>query len=117
MLDFITTYVLVPVANAQTVSIGVLMARINRFLINPLITLMFIIAFVVFVWGLFNFFQAKGGGGSEDGIERGKRHALWGIIGMTIMVSVFGIMQLIITSLGVQGIDPSSANIGNLSGN
>lgn len=117
MLDIITTYILIPVANAQATSVGTLMARINRFLINPLITLMFIVAFVVFVWGLFNFFQAKSGGGDEDGIQRGKRHALYGIIGMVIMVSVFGIMQLIINSLGVQGIDPNSPELGDLSGN
>jgi heme/copper-type cytochrome/quinol oxidase subunit 2 len=118
MLDFLATYILVPTAHAQALSVASLMGRINEFIINPLITLLFIIAFVMFVWGLFNFFRAKSGGGdSEDGVERGKRHIVWGIIGMVIMVSVFGIMQLLITSLGVQGVDPNSPEIGDLSGN
>jgi hypothetical protein len=117
MLDFITTYILIPTAHAQTASIGVLMARINRFVINPVISVLFVVAFVVFVWGLFEFFKAKSSGGGDDGIEKGKRHIVWGIIGMVIMVSVFGIMQLLINSLGVRGINPNSPNIGNLSGN
>lgn len=114
--NFISQYILVPEAFAQTLSVASLMANINKYLINPLITLMFIVAFVLFVWGLFNFFRAKSGGGdSEDGLERGKRHILWGIVGMVIMVSVFGIMQLIINTLGVKGVDPSSTDIGDLS--
>lgn len=113
--NFIAQYILIPEVYAQTLTVGSLMAKINKFLINPLITLMFIVAFVLFVWGLFVFFQAKGGGGDEEGIEKGKRHIMWGIIGMVIMVSVFGIMQLIITTLGVKGVTPSSTDVGDLS--
>ncbi len=113
MIDFINTYILIPTAEAATV--GALMAKINKVIINPLITLMFIVAFVMFIWGLFSFFQAKGGGGSDEDIQTGKRHAMWGIIGMTIMVSVFGLMQFLINSLGVRGLDPNSSEIGNLS--
>lgn len=114
---FVQHYVLVPEAHAQQgSSVAELMGRVNEFIINPAITLLFVIAFVVFVWGLFGFFSSKSGGGnSEDGIQRGKRHILWGIIGMVIMTSVFGIMQLLINSLGVQGIDPNSSEIGDLS--
>lgn len=115
MIEYFTTYILVPIAHAQDSSVGSLMAKINEFVINPAITLLFIIAFVLFVFGLFNFFRAKGGDSSDEDIARGKRHMLWGIIGMVIMVSVFGIMQLLINSLGVQGIDPNSPNIGDLS--
>ena len=114
MLHFITTYVLIPSAEAQ--SIGAVMARVNRFVINPIISLMFVVAFVVFVWGLFNFFKAKSEGGANDSLAKGKSHIINGIIGMVIMVSVFGIMQLLINSLGVKGIDPNSSSIGNLSG-
>lgn len=113
-MEFIATYILVPTAHAQALSIGTLMARINRFVINPLITLLFIVAFVLFVWGLFNFFQSKGGG-SDEGIQKGKRHMTWGIVGMVVMVSVFGLMQLLINSLGVKGVDPNSSSIGDLS--
>ena len=113
MLDFIATYILIPHAEAAT-NIGTLMAKVNRFVLNPLITLMFVVAFVVFIWGLFVFFQAKGGNGSDEDLETGKRHALWGIIGMVIMISVFGIMQFLISSLGVRGINPESSEIGNL---
>lgn len=112
--NFIYQYILIPEAYAQTLSVATLMARVNRYLVNPLITLMFIVAFLLFVWGLFTFFRAKSGD-SEEGIEKGKRHIVWGIVGMVIMVSVFGIMQLIINTLGVKGVNPSSTNVGDLS--
>ncbi len=116
MYDFIATYVFVPVAEAAgNANVGILMAKINKVIINPLITLMFVIAFIVFVWGLFSFFQAKSGSGSDGGIEQGKQHVIWGIIGMVVMVSVFGIMQFLINSLGIRGVDTNSAEIGNLS--
>jgi len=77
---------------------------------------MFVVAFVLFVWGLFSFFREKSGGGdSEGGLEQGKRHMVWGIIGMVIMVSVFGIMRLIVDSLGVNGVTPNSTDVGDLS--
>lgn len=114
MLDFITTYILIPQAEAQ--SIGLLMSRVNRFVLNPIISIMFVVAFVLFVFGLFSFFQAKREGGDES-IQKGKRHMVWGIIGMFIMVSVFGIMQLLINSLGVEGVEPNSSQIGNLGSN
>jgi Na+/serine symporter len=112
---FIQNYIAVPYAYAQPGNIGELMARVNEYVLNPIITLMFIVAFVIFVWGLFSFFQAKGGSGSDEDIQKGKRHIFWGIIGMVIMTSVFGIMQLLINSLGVQGIQPNSSDIGDLS--
>ena len=115
--NFIAQYILIPEAYAQTMSVAILMARINRYLVNPLITLMFVVAFALFVFGLFNFFRAQSGSGqSEEALEKGKRHILWGIIGMVIMVSVFGIMQLIINTLDVKGVTPGSTNVGNLSG-
>jgi len=79
-----------------------LLARINYHIINPLILVLFALAFVQFVLGLFKFFQGKAG--KNDSLEEGKRHILWGIIGMAIMVSVFGIMKFITTNLGLNDV-------------
>ena len=65
-------------------SSGVLVQRITDFIVQPLIELLFVAATVVFMWGIFQFIA---GGDSEDSRSEGKRHMLWGLIGMFIMVA------------------------------
>ena len=99
MLDqIITEYILIPIVHAETNGINSLIGRINEHIINPLILVLFALAFVQFVIGLFKFFGNKD---SAEDIETGKRHMMWGIIGMAIMVSVFGIMSFLTTTLGI----------------
>ncbi len=73
--------------------------KVNKVLINPLITLMFAIAAIYFVYGVFEFIRDSS---SSDGREKGKQHIMWGLIGMAIMGSVFFIMQLILGTLGIE---------------
>lgn len=111
MLEFIIDIIMVPYAHAQ--GVDSLIGRINEHVLNPLITLLFAVAFVRFIVGLFNFFQSKGNG-SEEGLEKGKSHMLWGIIGMVIMVSVFGIMSFLTTTLQTGDVNPDET--GDVSG-
>jgi hypothetical protein len=60
---------------------------------------------VYFLYGLFEFIKDSD---SEDGREKGKRHMLWGLIGLSIMVSVFFIMKVV---LGTIGIDQNQINV------
>ncbi|MCI5051052.1 MAG: pilin [Candidatus Pacebacteria bacterium] len=109
-------YLLVPVAHAQSVNGSVpdsvieFIGRINQYLLNPVIVLMFAIALVTFIWGMFSFFGRKD---NTEEIEKGKRHMLWGIIGMAIMVSVFGIMNFITSTTIGETTNP--ANSGDVS--
>jgi len=109
IINFIHDYVLIPVAHAQAApaTVRALMERISQYFLNPLIVLMFAIALVTFVWGMFSFFGRKD---STEEIEKGKRHILWGIIGMAIMVSVFGIINFITNTTIGQTVDPSGSN-------
>jgi hypothetical protein len=54
----------------------------------------------VFVWGVIEFLGGQNGVG--EGAQNGKRHMLWGIIGMFIMVAAWAILKLIASSLNVQ---------------
>ncbi len=56
--------------------------------------LLFVVAFVVFIYGIVEFL-----GGKEEAskMEDGKRHMIWGVVGIAIMLSVFGIINLIIS--------------------
>jgi hypothetical protein len=78
--------------------------------LQPVIFLVFGIAFLVFIWGLVMFIKDKD---SVEGKETGKRNIIWGIIGMLIMVSVFGIINIIAGTIGADiKVDPTKARQG-----
>lgn len=72
--------------------------KINQYILNPLIVLAFAIAFVVFLWGLFQFILTQT---SDANREEGKRKIFWGLFGMFIMFSVYGIIRLILSTFGI----------------
>jgi len=109
--QILNEYILIPIAYAQTDGVTRLLGRINEHLLNPLITLLFAIAFIQFVIGLFKFF---GNRDSAEDLETGKRHMMWGIIGMAIMVSVFGIISFLTTTVGTGNVNPGQS--GEVSG-
>ena len=61
-------------------------------IINPAILLVFTAGFFLFVWGLVQFIMNLDKG--EENKE-GKQHMLWGIVGMFVMASVYGIIALL----------------------
>ncbi len=72
--------------------VDTLLQKIADQIINPIIGLMFAVAILVFLYGMVEFVA---GAGNEDKRTQGKRHIIWGIIGLFIMVSVFGLMQVL----------------------
>lgn len=73
-----------------------LLNRISTYVINPIIYILFTVAFVVFVWGIVQF---VGNLDNEEARSTGARHMIWGIIGMVIMVSVTSIVGVIQNTL------------------
>lgn len=78
------------------------MIYLSRFvdnIVNPLIYFLFAIALLYFLYGVLVFIL-----NADDESKRdiGKKHMLWGIIGLFIMVSVYGILGLIIGTVGVR---------------
>lgn len=69
-----------------------LLAVIQTKIFIPLIKLLFILATVVFLWGVIEFIA---GANSEDKLKKGKLHMIWGVIGMAIMLSAGGIIQIL----------------------
>ncbi len=59
---------------------------------NPVIILLFVVALTVFLWGVFEFMAGQG---NEEKVSAGKKHMIWGIIGLGVMVSAFGILNVI----------------------
>lgn len=95
-----------PVAHAATAF--ELLKKINKYILNPVIVLLFTLALVVFIFGVMQYLLNPV---NDEERERGQSHILWGIVGMAIMVSVWGIMTIIVNTLGIDYI-----NEGNIRG-
>jgi hypothetical protein len=75
-----------------------LLRKIDSVILNPLILLGFGVALLYFFWGIFKFLSNAD---SDDEREIGKRNMFWGIVGMAIMVSVYGLINLIVGTFGL----------------
>ncbi len=63
----------------------------NNAVLFPLITLLMAMAFLVFLYGCFEYVRNAA---SDQGREQGRRHILYGVIGMLVMLSAYSILQL-----------------------
>lgn len=77
--------------------------NIIDFINGTLVPFIFAIAFLVFLWGVFKTFIL---GGSDEGKqEEGKKLMMYAIAGFVIMVSLWGIVNLLANGLGFSGAD------------
>ena len=74
-----------------------LMVKINDAILNPIIYLFFAIALLLFLWGVVEFIMNSE---NADKKAEGAQHILWGVIGLAIMLSVLGIIQVIKGTIG-----------------
>lgn len=84
------------------------MAELNTFLngiitqiVNPLILLMSGAAFVVFVWGIFEFVYNAA---DEKKREEGKKAIFWGIVGLVIIFGAYGIINVALSTFSLSPI-------------
>ena len=63
------------------------------------VPVIFTLAFLVFVWGVVNYFFLHGG--EEGKREEGRQFILWGILGMVVLFSVWGIIRMLLSTLGI----------------
>lgn len=79
-----------------------LFAQLFKVVGKPVISLLFGVAFVIFVYGIVKFIRNAD---NDTGRKEGKDSIIYGIVGMVIMVAVFGIIRIIAGTIGVP--DPS----------
>ena len=79
-------------------NIDQLLAKIYTYILNPFIAVLFVVATVYFLIGMIRYFLPQG---SDSDRQTGQRHMIWGLVGMFLMVSAFGIMHLIANTFGV----------------
>lgn len=76
-----------------------ILTKINEIIINPLILLLFGIALLFFVYGVFEYIWKSNANPAK--MKEGRSHMFWGIIGMFIMISVFGFFKILLNTLPV----------------
>lgn len=74
------------------------LTKVEVALINPIITLLALGGFVLFVYGIVEFIA---GAGNDEKREVGKRHMIWGFIGLTIIFGAKAIIAIAASSVGV----------------
>jgi hypothetical protein len=79
-------------------NIDQLLLKIYTYILNPIIAVLFVVATAYFLIGLIRYFIPQG---SDTDRQTGQRHMVWGLVGMFLMISVFGIMRIIVNTFGV----------------
>lgn len=73
-----------------------IIAILNVYVVNIVIS----IAFIVFFWGVYKYFVQ--GAADEKERQKGRQLVLYGILGFVIMVSVWGLVNLVMGTFGLQ---------------
>lgn len=59
------------------------------------VALLFAAAFFFFLWGVFEFVRAAG---DEEARKKGRDHIIYGVIGLAVMASVYGLVNFLTSS-------------------
>ena len=112
LLIGVSTFALPLIAFAQVTdfqSLGTLVVTIINTILVPVL---FAVAFIVFIWGAFLTFIW--GANSEEVSQRGKNLMLWGLIGFFVMVSVWGLVNILTNSIQTDSTLPTLPGAGQL---
>jgi len=69
---------------------------------NVLVPVLFAIAFIVFLWGVFKTYIWSRG--DETAVETGHKLILWGIVGFVVMISLWGLVNVVANTFGLAGV-------------
>ncbi len=78
-------------------SVTNLLAKIAALIINPLIVLGFVVATIYFFYGIVQLIW----GADESDLDKRKANVTYGLIGLFIMFSVYGILRLVLNTFGI----------------
>ena len=82
------------------------LTKFETYVIGPAMKIVFAAGLLLFLWGLVQFLWNLDEGGGKD---EGKQHMFWGVVGMFIMVSVWGIINILDATFGL-GINGGNYN-------
>jgi hypothetical protein len=71
---------------------------INNAILFPIIALLMAVAFIVFLYGAFEYVKNAN---NDAGRETGRNHLIYGVIGMLVMLSAFAILSMAAATFGL----------------
>ena len=90
----------------STMTIVPFLNNLNQLVLNPIILLLFGVSFIYFIYGVIKFLSSDAGDKGGKRLEA-RNSILWGIVGMLIMFSVYGIIRFVLDTFGISPSDPS----------
>lgn len=66
-----------------------------------LVPVLFAVAFIVFLYGIAKSYIFSVG--NEEEVSKGHKLILWGLIGFAVMVSVWGLVNIVVNTFGLAG--------------
>ena len=72
--------------------------KVKTEILNPIITLIGLAAFVLFVWGVVEFIRNAD---DPEARKKGQQHMLWGIIGFVIIFGTESIIAILKATFGL----------------
>jgi len=87
-----------------------LITNIIKCLLNPLVVLMVGLSIIIFIWGVFKFIRSDSG---SDDKSAGRAFMFWGIVGIFVMISLWGLVNVLQHTFVLSGDDitPRQINI------
>ena len=93
----ISLFSIVNAASGADSVVNSIMPKVVDNIVMPLLQLLFVVTMFYFVWGLFALFRD---GDDSEAKKSAKNHILWGVIGIFIMISVYGIIRMVANTVG-----------------
>jgi len=74
-------------------------------IVNPIILLLAAAAFVLFIWGVYEFIVHAG---EETKRGEGRRAMMWGLVGLVIIFGAYGIINIVLKTFDITPIQKIS---------
>ncbi len=82
-------------------------------LINRLIPFVIALTVLIFLWGIFKFVIA---GGDGEARKEAQGYIIWGIVALFVMVSVWGLVNILVRSVNLDNTAPPAPGLPNSAG-
>jgi uncharacterized membrane protein YidH (DUF202 family) len=83
--------------------IGYLFDFVSCTITINIIPLLIAVAVVLFIWGIIQMYIDPN---NEEQRKKGKTYAIWGLVGLFIMISIWGLVAILSNTFGVTGFIP-----------
>ena len=93
-------------ASAQITNLGDLMCKIQG-LLNMVVPVLIALGVVFFVWGVIVYVVSS----DEEAKKKGRDRMIWGIIGLAVIIAMWGLVNILTSTFGLQNSNTGNINL------